>query len=830
MPKKIVTMNSLKKAITLFFLLSISILFAQKQQEGKKIKITGKIIEKSTSLPLEYATITFRKANTQQAVSGGITDAKGEFSIEINPGIYDAKFEFISFKTVEMKGKIFDSSSNLGVISLEDEARKLDAVEIRMEKTTVDIKLDKKVYSVGKDILVRGGTVSDVLDNVPSVAVSAEGAVSLRGNENVRILIDGKPSSAINVNDALRLIPADAIDKVEVVTNPSARYDAEGGGGIINIILKKGKNQGLNGTFIVSVGEPENSSASANVNLKSEQFNLFTTIGYNKRKNPGSTKIDQESFDDYHNLTSYLEERRDSRKYGQGANINFGIELLLDKNTSWTNTFNYRNNDGGNKENVLYYNYDNNRIFTYTGQRYNDLISTNENVEYTTNFIKKFKKEGHKLTIDGAFSQEKENESSSIEGTILQTNAFVSSERTRKNNTQGRNLIQADYVLPIKKNTQIEAGFRGNYVDLLTDYQVEEKLTQTSSFTNIADFTNKLAYKENINAFYTQFGSKINKFSYLLGVRYEDSRIEINQLTSNIYKTKKYHNFFPSAFLTYEISGNSSVSVNYSKRITRPRDRFINPFASYTSNINLFQGNPDINPALSDAYDLGYLKKWDKVTLSTSVYFNHTTNSFQVVRKERGDKINGIPVILNTPFNLATDDKLGFEFTLNYAFKKWWKINGNFNFFNNKTTGEYSYINTSNNLVVQNFDFNANTWFTRITSKITLPYKIEWQTNATYNAPQKYGQGVMKAIFGANIAFSKDVLKDMGTLSFNVSDVFNSRKRRQDLELPRVNSNSEMQWRTRQFTLSFTYRFNKKKTDKESKPRQTEGNEGENMG
>ena len=340
MPKKIVTMNSLKNAITLFFLLSISILFAQKQQEGKKIKITGKIIEKSTSLPLEYATITFRKANTQQAVSGGITDAKGEFSIEINPGIYDAKFEFISFKTVEMKGKTFDSSSNLGVISLEDEARKLDAVEIRMEKTTVDIKLDKKVYSVGKDILVRGGTVSDVLDNVPSVAVSAEGAVSLRGNENVRILIDGKPSSAINVNDALRLIPADAIDKVEVVTNPSARYDAEGGGGIINIILKKGKNQGLNGTFIVSVGEPENSSASANVNLKSEQFNLFTTIGYNKRKNPGSTKIDQESFDANHNLTSYLEERRDSRKYGQGANINFGIELLLDKNTSWTNTFN----------------------------------------------------------------------------------------------------------------------------------------------------------------------------------------------------------------------------------------------------------------------------------------------------------------------------------------------------------------------------------------------------------------------------------------------------------------------------------------------------------
>ncbi|WP_394758526.1 TonB-dependent receptor domain-containing protein [Flavobacterium sp.] len=823
-------MVSIQKAFALFILLGVTSLFAQQRQDGKKIIITGKIIEKSTSLPLEYATITFRKPNTTQPVSGGVSDTKGEFSIEINPGTYDIKYEFISFKSIDTKGKTFDSNTNLGTISLEDEAQKLDAVEIRIEKTTIDIKLDKKVYNVGKDILVKGGTVSDVLDNVPSVAVSAEGTVSLRGNENVRILIDGKPSSSINVSDALRLIPADAIDKVEVVTNPSARYDAEGGGGIINIILKKGKNQGLNGTFIVSAGEPENSSASANINLKSEQFNLFTTIGYNKRKNPGNTKIDQENLNPDGSLKSYLEERRDSQKFGKGANVNFGIELLLSKSTSWTNALSYRENKGGNKENVLYYNYDASKSFINTGQRFNDLISNSENVEYTTNFITKFKKDGHKLSIDGAFSQEKDNDFSGIEGIILETNAFISSENTRKNNKQTRNLIQADYVLPINKDSQIEAGFRGNYVDLFADYRVQERVTLTSPFTNVAQYTNTLAYKENVNALYAQFGSKISKFSYLFGVRYENSHIEVNQLTSDIFKTKKYNNFFPSAFLTYELSDNSNVSLNYSKRITRPRDRFINPFASYTSNINLFQGNPDINPAMSDAYDLGYLRKGDKVTLSTSVYFNHTTNSFQIVRKERGDFVNGVPVIINTPFNLSNDDKLGFEFTLNYTFKKWWKINGNFNFFNNKTDGDYSYTNSNNNLVVQNFDYNANTWFTRITSKITLPYKIEWQTNATYNAPQKYRQGTIKAIAAANVAFSKDVLKDMGTISFNVSDVFNSRKRKQDLQLPTVNSNSEMQWRQRQFTLSFTYRFNKIKTDKDTRPRQNENGEGENMG
>ncbi|WP_141929637.1 outer membrane beta-barrel family protein, partial [Flavobacterium psychrophilum] len=278
------------------------------------------------------------------------------------------------------------------------------------------------------------------------------------------------------------------------------------------------------------------------------------------------------------------------------------------------------------------------------------------------------------------------------------------------------------------------------------------------------------------------------------------------------------------------LSENSSISLNYSKRITRPRDRFINPFASYTSNINLFQGNPDINPALSDAYDIGYLHKWDKVTLSTSAYFNHTTNSFQIVRKERGDQINGVPVIINTPFNLAIEDKTGFEFTLNYNFKKWFKLNGNFNFFNNKTTGNYTYTNSQNTLKVQNFDFNTNTWFARITSKISLPYKIDWQTNATYTAPQKYRQGTMNGVAAVNMGFSKDILKDMGTISINVNDVFNSRKRIQDLQLPTVNSYSEMQNRKRQITISFTYRFNKKKTDKDPKQKQNENGESENMG
>jgi hypothetical protein len=298
-------------------------------------------------------------------------------------------------------------------------------------------------------------------------------------------------------------------------------------------------------------------------------------------------------------------------------------------------------------------------------------------------------------------------------------------------------------------------------------------------------------------------------------MRWEDSKIIINQLVTDEFNTKKYNNFFPSAFFTYEISDESSTSISYSKRISRPRGRFLNPFSSYSSNINIFKGNPDLNPAITNALDFGYLKRWDKMTFNTSMYLNKTTDSFQFIRRESGDFVNGTPIILSTPINLATEYRYGFEFTLNYSPYKWWKLNSNFNFFQNQTQGDYTYTNSQNVVVVQNFDKTSNSWFTRLTSKVSFPYKIDWQSNVTYNGPQNNAQGKSLGVFGANLGFSKDVLKDKGTLALNVQDVFNSRKRMNKTYIPNVlNSYTEMQRSMRQITLSFTYRFNKKKEEK----------------
>ena len=804
----------------LFLSISISF-FAQNRPEAKKIQISGKILDKNSKKPLDYATITLINANKSSDVNGGITNDKGEFDIEINAGIYNIKIDYISYKPFEIKQKQLFATTNLGELLLEIDATQLNEVEIRVEKTLVDIKLDKKVYSVGKDLIVKGGTVSDVLDNIPSVQVDQDGAISLRGNENVRILIDGKPTNAINVTEALRQIPADAIDKVEVVTNPSARYDSEGGGGLLNIILKKGKNQGLNGSFILSGGYPNAYGLQTSLNYKSTEFNLFSNIGYNYRDNPGNGLNDARFKNPDGSTRNFIIERRTNVREREGLNLNFGMDYFLGKNTTWTNAISYRNNNGLNPETVTFNNFDANNVFLRSNVRFNDQQNNEFNVEYTSNFIHKFKRDGHKLSFDAAFSINNEDDLTNITDVI--------NERTTSFQKQSRNIIQTDYVLPFGKDSQFEAGYKGEFTDLNTDFGVGT-INASGTYIPNVNFTNNVQYLEKVNAFYSQLGSKFKKLSVLAGLRYEHSNIDVNLITTNNFNKKRYGNFFPSLFLTYELASQASVSASYSRRITRPRGRLLNPFSGYTSNINVFQGDPDLDPAFTDALDFGYLKKWTKLTLSTSLYTNRTTDVFQFARRESGlfANINGVqtPVLIIGPVNLATENRLGFEFTLNYSPTKWWKLNSNFNFFKVQTRGNFTYINFNNQTITQNFDNDAQAWFTRLTSKITLPNKIDWQTNFTYNAPQSTPQGRVLGVYGMNLGFSKDVLKDKGTLAFNVSDVFNSRKRMFTTQLPQVDSYTEFQRAVRQFTLSFTYRFNKKKTDREKPVRQDDDGGG----
>ncbi|WP_033958126.1 TonB-dependent receptor domain-containing protein [Psychroserpens jangbogonensis] len=804
----------MKLKLTLLLLLITAISFAQKE-----VIITGKVIDAEENFPLEYATISFINKTANTVVTGGITDLDGKFEIVVPSGIYDVKIEYLSYKTKTYSDKLFDKSIDLGTVGLSLNLEALDTVEIIAERTTAEIKLDKKVYTIGKDLTVRGGTVSDVLDNVPSVSVDVEGNVALRGNDNVRILINGKPSGLVGLNstEALRQLPAEAIERVEVITSPSARYDAEGTAGILNIILRRSKLQGLNGAITVNGGYPTQAGISGNINYRTGDFNFFNTTSYNYREIPGNAYSNSEFIPS----GDRLEETRTFDRERKGLSTNLGVEWYINDTASLTTSIQYRDSNNEQESTNRIVEFENSSNTTTFRNRFDPEFEDDKTIQYSVNFDKQFGDDSeHRFTANFQYESSTETEASLIQQDGIDVEDVTTDE------SQDRVFLQSDYVLPVGEVSQFEFGYQGRFLTLDTDYEISFRDNNTGLFERSTGLSNNLVYREYVNGFYTQFGSKIKtKFSYLLGLRMEGTRITIDQETTNQFDRKSYVNFFPTVNLAYELGEDENVTLGYNRRIRRPRSRFINPFPSRSSATNLFQGNPDLDPSFSNTFDLGYYKRFsNKVSLNTSVYYQRTTDTFNFINIGTDDyfifetnlivNINDpnfaqldqdydlIQIIQRSPVNLASNDRYGFEFTLTYRPTKKWNINGNFNIFQSVTEGTFG-----------DTDFGAEnlSWFVRLNNKYTLPGNIDWQTRLNYRGPREDAQNKSEGIFSANLAFSKDLFKDRASIAINVSDVFNSRKRKSETETSSFNSYSEFQWRERTFNLSFTYRFNQQK-------------------
>lgn len=799
------------KTITCVFLFLFSLtLTAQNPQN--EVNISGKILDDSSKVPLEYATIIFTSKNDAKAITGGITDQNGDYNIAVKTGDYSVSIEYIGYKTVTIGDKTITKDANYGTIYLEENAEALEGIELIAETTTVEIKLDKKIYNVGKDLTVRGGTVSDVLDNVPSVSVDVEGNVALRGNDNVRILINGKPSGLVGLNstDALRQLPAESIEKVEVITSPSARYDAEGTGGIINIILRRSKLQGLNGALTTNVGYNPSAGISGNINYRTGDLNIFNTTSYNYREVPGRSS----SYSQYFNrkidtLTgllvdypdTFLDESSDFDRIRKNFNTNLGVEWYITDSASLTTSLLYSSGDDQNNTTNILNLYDENKNLLTSSLRLDPELEDEKTIQYAVNFDKQFNTSGHKFTFDFQYEDSNDNENSSVN-----VNGITSELVANLVDSQ-RILLQADYVLPIGEKSQFEAGYRGNFNEQNTNYIVQFLNSDSNTFEVNTDLTNLFNYREYLTAFYTQYGSKIGKFSYLLGLRMENTRLTLDQPTSGDFNKKNYTGLFPTVNLNYELSDSENITLAYNRRLRRPRSYFINPFPSRSSVTSVFQGNPDLDPSYSGQVDLGYVKRFGKFTFNTSAYYSQATDGFSFVSFDTGTTVNvngqDLAVINRTPINLANEDRYGFEFTLGYRPTKKWNVNANFNFFENKTEGV-----TPNGLDLSNTN---SSWFARLNNKYTLPGNIDWQTRLAYRGPSADAQNERDGIFSTDLAFSKDLFKDKASLALNISDLFNSRKRTQTTTTPTFYSESEFQWRQRSFNLSFTYRFNQQK-------------------
>ncbi len=806
--------------------------FALFSQKSSDYAITGKVVDKDAGIPLEYATVTVTDKNSSSDVEGGITDMEGNFRVEVPAGDYTIKIEYISFQPI-IFSKTINADLNLGTVQLEFAASNLDEVTVVAETTTVDVRLDKKIYNIGKDLTTAGGTVSDALNNVPSVSVDVEGSISLRGNENVRILINGKPSAIAGYGstDVLRQLPADAIERVEVITSPSARYDAEGTAGILNIILRKEKTLGFNGSVNASVGNPDLASISTNLNLRTEKFNIFNTTGYRYSSSPGNGYFDTR-YNTTEDITPTYEriiEDRDIQRLNRGFNTNLGLEYYLSDESSITGTVFYRNGNDVDETTNLTQSFNNSARVLETS-RIERQKEKDDRYQFSLNYINRFNDEGHQLTADLQYATSDETSNTFINEDITfdteNTNPIIA-ERLLSLEKQKEYLVQADYVLPFGEGSQFEAGYRGTFENEVTDYRVnQEQIANSNNFVQNDTLTNIFDYTENVNAVYTQLGSKFGDFSILAGLRLENTQLK-GQIGSALTEAElqdiygfeintdfdnNYLGLFPTLNVTYELNDRENITLGYNRRINRPRGWFLNPFPDRSSRNNVFQGNPNLQPAFANAYDLGYLKRWDKITLTSSVYFQRETESFEVVQEiielqGQGSNTNGNTVIRSIPVNLSSNERIGAEVGLLYNPAKWLRLNGSFNFFQFNTEGffndvDYSAKNTS--------------YFARFSSKVSLPAGIDWQTNAFYRGASQNAQSDTNGILSVDLALSKDLFNDNATISMNVSDLFNGRKRNQITTNDLFVRESEFQWRQRQINLSFVYRFNQRKNEKQN--------------
>lgn len=794
--------------LTLLIVITTCTVFAQRPNNSQnitKIKISGNITDSETAEPLEYATISLVNERFPNRIQGGITNENGNFDIEIFPGKYNITLEYIGFQKVTLENRIIRVTTRLGDFKLNINSESLNEVELIGERTEVEIRLDKRIYNVGKDITVRGGSVTDVMDNIPAVSVDVEGNISLRGNDNVRILINGKPSGLVGLSGsaALRQLPAESIEKVEVVTSPSARYEASGTAGIINIILKKDELIGFNATFIANTGIPEYLGSTATLNWRTKKLNVFSTTTYRDQKSLGGGVFNNEYFNG--DLpSSFANETRDYDRIRKNYFINLGAEYYINDKTSLTISGFVRDSNNTSDANTEIDDLNVNGDILSSVDRLQEEAEEDNSSQFTANFTKKFNDDGHELVAEIQFQKSAEDEFANI------SNSDSPSETAGTLESQTRNLIQLDYVWPIDKNTQFEFGYRGDFSSQENDYEIAIK--GNGRFIIDTNLSNVLLFEQNINALYTQYGKKINKFSYILGLRIEKTNIVINQKTTNDFKEKKYTNFFPTVNLSYEFSEEENITLGFSRRIRRPRSWSLNPFPSRSSVTFFRQGNPDLDPSYSSTFDFGYLKRWEKFTLNGSAYYQKATQVITRITEATGevvrvseDPIIEIPSLRATSINLAENNRLGTEFTLTFTPSRKFRLSGNFNIFNSETIGTY------NNQV---FDAEIVSWFARINSNITLPKGWTAQLRGFYRGPNATAQSKSKGFFVLSGAINKDVLNKKGTLSFNASDLLNSRFYRNTTTTKLFTNYSEFQWRRPSYVMTFTYKINERKNQR----------------
>lgn len=773
-------------------------------QTPPKGKITGQIHDAQAGHAVEYAAISLYKVQDSTLVTGTVSNDKGRFEIEALYGEYNLKIEFISYNTHTIKNIILNQDKSvvdIGKVLLSSKITNLSEVEVSGEKNQVHLQIDKKVFNVEKDLSNIGGTAQDVLENVPSVSVDMDGKVSLRGSENVKILIDGKPSvlTGIGSASALDQLPASSIESIEIITNPSAKYDAEGIAGIINIVLKREQQKGLNGLLNLTGAYPHDNNASAIFNYAKKKINVFGSYNISYAENPGIADHHRETTID--DSISFLDQNGEFNRIGTSHNIRFGLDYKLNDKNTLSGSALFKTSEKSNIHETRYRLYDYvNTIELYSRKMNGPVV--NNGMDYSLNFKKLFYRKAQILTVDAKYSTGNETEDMRIieedNGTdVVPTNILVLSQRSLTNQIQDNLIVQADYVQPLNQFGKLETGYKSSFKKIDKDYTIEEFNGSTGNWDYLSNISNHFIYSEDIHAVYGIYSNGFKNFNYQLGLRTEQSIVNSKLQETGEFFEKKYLNLFPTVHLTQEIKNNQKLQFSYSRRINRPSLHNLNPFNSYADPLNLWVGNPDLNPEFTHSLELSNVNYWEKSNISSSIYYKRTDGVIQRIRT-----MNENGVSITQPMNLSTEESFGVELNFSNALFKWWKINGNLNYFR-------SIVDGTNLGKKYTGDFYS--WTGRINSMMTVWKNMSIQVMFNYRGPSKTIQGTRQEMYFADIGIKKDILKEKASISFRVSDIFNTRSFVVNTYGDNFYINTLYSRWTRRVYVGFSYKINRYK-------------------
>ncbi len=819
-----ITQKLARKSLGLTVLLSAAAFaFAQ-----EKVNIQGKVTSSSGD-PIAYASISFSSKANLLYSDAVLTDENGGYSLAITPGVYDITIEAIDFKKFSSEGQ----SITGGVVPtfvVESEATQTMAPTADIEGVTITatnkpykVELDKKTYDPSSDLISKGGNLQDVLQNVPSVSVDTDGTVSMRGNSNIRFLINGKPSALLGIDDganALQSIPADQIERIEVITNPSSKYEASGTAGILNIILKKNKRMGFNGSLTGSVGYLPSTNLNANLSWRRGDATWFVNGGGGMRRSEG-TSYNLATFDDRGVANQLLSQDAysDSENEMKFYNGTAGLVYDLSDRTSVNASVTLRHFDGESDGNVS------------TAMTYNGIDASNTSSLYPLNKLRSTTGYNTNNAIQGDFGLDYEigdNGSNIAFSLSLQKNESegVSDIRETRNNayyrldqtdqaTKNTSIVgKIDYELPLGENSRIEAGYRFDKSDNDYDYSVWNEGVINPDFTSVTQ------YNEMFNAFYVQFKSKIgDRFAYQLGLRDEISTVDVDfrsLASSEPAISKSYNDLFPSVFLSYDLANNNQLLLNYSRRINRPRSWFLVPFNSYNDSDNIFSGNPDLNPSYVNSFEFGYSLQKSKITFNPTLYFNHETDETQMVNLYNFEKQR----FETKPYNIGFEQRYGLDMNFTYDPFSWLKIMGSLDLFGYRSDGDFHYTTLVDGVetpVTMSFDGKGFSQRARLNTTFKIDPTFNVQLQGFYRGGEETATSKRDDMYALNLGASKTIWDGNGTIGFNIQDIFNTRSRSNITFGEGFERKSYMQWQPRQFSLSFTYRF--KEGDRVDQPR-----------